>query len=200
MVGAAGRDGYDLKRLGFAAKRAGRTSRPPCRWREHDVKKADLVEEIARIRGYANIPAVMLLGFALRPDDASCGAPPAPRRGSRSALSRCFPIPSSQKISRARRASIRRMFHLVNPLTDDEFAVMRTSLPSVALAAARPRDLRLFDVARRARRPSEAMDGPWTGCRTSVLNSGPSSMGRSRRGAKGNPRRFWPSSGSPIPP
>ncbi len=60
-----------LKRLGFALKKNGKTfdvSVPY--WRDHDIENSrDFVEEIARLFGYANIPAILPVGepYAVSP-------------------------------------------------------------------------------------------------------------------------------------
>jgi phenylalanyl-tRNA synthetase beta chain len=190
-----------LKRLGFAAKRAGKNIEAVVPWwREHDVEEGrDLVEEIARIRGYANIPAVMPLGLAPRPDDASFQWERRLRRAAVAlGLVETFSYSFiSEDLARKAGFDPSRMLRLQNPLTD-EFAVMRTSLlPSLLAAAAenteRTGDLRLFEMSRvYVRHPSEAMDGPWKELPDERLELGAVFAGQSEswREAKGAAEAF----------
>jgi phenylalanyl-tRNA synthetase beta chain len=144
-----------LRRLGFRISTTGKKIRAVVPWwRDHDIEFArDLVEEVARVYGYANIPAVVPVGLAPRPmqpelyweervRDISKGA------GCIEAYSYSF---VSKELMEKAGYDPSVMLHLQNPLTV-EYEVMRTTLlPSLLQAASENREresvMRLFEVA-----------------------------------------------------
>lgn len=61
-----------LKRLGFTVRLEGESivATVPW-WRDHDIEDGrDLVEEIARVHGYSNLPSVFPAGISARPSDS----------------------------------------------------------------------------------------------------------------------------------
>jgi phenylalanyl-tRNA synthetase beta chain len=143
-----------LRRLGFQMKTAGKkmTATVPW-WRDHDVEDGrDLVEEIARVEGYANIPAVMPFGLAPRPMDAELVWEKNVRDLSKAAgLTELYTysfVPKELMTKAGYDAT--QMLHVQNPLSTD-FEVMRTTLlPSMLQVASENRERfseqRLFEV------------------------------------------------------
>ncbi|MCC7522978.1 phenylalanine--tRNA ligase subunit beta [Candidatus Uhrbacteria bacterium] len=144
-----------LKRLGFAVKTDAKklTATVPW-WRDHDIESGrDLVEEIARVYGYANLPSVFPAGVSKRKTDRElileqktrdlvCGA------GYTEAFTYSF---ISKQIAERAGFDTKSMLKLSNPLSAD-FEFMRTSLlPSMLDVMAenqdRFRDQHLFEIA-----------------------------------------------------
>ncbi len=144
-----------LRRLGFSVKTAGKklTALVPW-WRDHDIEDGrDLVEEIARVEGYANIPPVLPLGLAAKPTDPELVWESRIRHASQAAgLTETYTYSFVSKDLLAKAGyDATPMLHVQNPLTAD-FEVMRTTLlPSLLQVANENRervaDLRLFEVA-----------------------------------------------------
>ncbi|MEO5927225.1 MAG: phenylalanine--tRNA ligase subunit beta [Patescibacteria group bacterium] len=144
-----------LRRLGFGISTAGKKINATVPWwRDHDIElPRDLVEEIARVYGYANIPPVVPVGLAPRPiqpdlvwEDRMCDASKA--AGLTETYSYSF---VSKELMEKAGYDPSKMLHIQNPLTS-EFEVMRTTLlPSLLAAAAENREreseLRLFEVS-----------------------------------------------------
>ncbi len=144
-----------LRHLGFKIKIAGKkiTATVPW-WRDHDIEDGrDLVEEIARIEGYANIPAVVPVGLASRPQSPElmwekrvCFI----SKGAGLEEIYTYSFVSKDLMAKADYDATS-MLHVQNPLTA-EFAVMRTSLlPSLLHVASENRErvdkIRLFEIA-----------------------------------------------------
>lgn len=145
-----------LERLGFTVVRTGGTLEVTVPWwRDHDIEDArDLVEEIARVYGYANLPAVFPAGMSPAPSDPSFTFEDTIRD-----LCKGFGFTELMAYSFLSREQLERVgmkpeacVHLLNPLTQDaEF--MRPSLgPSVLQALAdnqeRADALRVFELSR----------------------------------------------------
>lgn len=144
-----------LKRLGFHVKAVGKKiSAVTPWWRDHDIEESrDLIEEIARVEGYANIPAVLPVGIATKPTDPELLWESRIRHVSQAAgLTETY---SYSFVSKALMAKAGydgdKMLHVQNPLTAD-FEVMRTTLlPSLLQVASENRERfaeqRLFEVS-----------------------------------------------------
>lgn len=144
-----------LRRLGFQVSTSGKKIKAVVPWwRDHDIELArDLVEEVARVYGYAAIPPVVPVGLAPRPiqpelfwedrlRDISKGA------GLIETYSYSF---VSKELMQKAGYDPGMMLHIQNPLTV-EYEVMRTTLlPSLLQAASDNREreveMRLFEVA-----------------------------------------------------
>ncbi|MBP9869092.1 phenylalanine--tRNA ligase subunit beta [Patescibacteria group bacterium] len=144
-----------LRRLGFIVKTTGKkiTARVPW-WRDKDIESGrDLVEEIARVEGYANIPAIFPVGLANRPRDPELMWEKHVRCISKGAgMTETYTYSFISK-ALAKKAGYdpERMLAISNPLSSD-FEVMRTSLlPSLLEVAAQNQERfseeRLFEVA-----------------------------------------------------
>lgn len=144
-----------LKRLGFAVKADAKkiTATVPF-WRDHDIESGrDLVEEIARVYGYVNIPAIFPAGISKRktsPEivleqhvrDLVCGA------GYTETFTYSF---TSRAMQEKAGFDPSKMLAINNPLSSD-FEVMRTSLmPSMLDVLAENQDRfrvqNLFEIA-----------------------------------------------------
>ncbi|MEK7655273.1 MAG: phenylalanine--tRNA ligase subunit beta [Patescibacteria group bacterium] len=145
-----------LRRLGFHVGTSGKkiTATVPW-WRDHDIEDGrDLVEEIARIKGYANIPAIVPVGLSVqhavpeliwekRLRELSCGA----------GLSEVYTYSFVSKELLAKAGyDATKMLQVQNPLSAD-FEIMRTTLlPSLLQVASENRERtseqRLFEIAK----------------------------------------------------
>lgn len=144
-----------LKRLGFTVKADAKklTATVPW-WRDHDIESGrDLVEEIARVYGYVNLPSVFPAGVSKRKTDRelileqktrdlACGA------GYTEAFTYSF---VSKQLAEKAGFDTKAMLKISNPLSTD-FEFMRTSLlPSMLDVIAenqdRFRDQHLFEIA-----------------------------------------------------
>lgn len=144
-----------LRRLGFHISTTGKkiTATVPW-WRDHDIEDGrDLVEEIARVEGYANIPGVVPFGLAPRPMDPELVWEKNVREISKGAgLTEVYTYSFVSKDLLAKAEyDAAKMLHVQNPLSAD-FEVMRTTLlPSLLAVAAenqeRSTEQRLFEVA-----------------------------------------------------
>lgn len=144
-----------LRRLGFKVSTAGKkiTATVPW-WRDHDIEMArDLVEEIARVYGYANIPAVVPVGLAPRPMDEELAWEDRLKevvKGAGMVETYSYSFVSPDLLERAGYDSSA-MLHVQNPLTAD-LAIMRTTLlPSLLQIASENREKapvqRLVEIA-----------------------------------------------------
>ncbi len=145
-----------LERLGFTVVRtAGTLEVTVPWWRDHDIEDArDLVEEIARVHGYANLPSVFPAGMSPVPSDPSFAF-----EGRIRDLCKGFGLTELMAYSFLSREQLERVgmkpeacVRLLNPLSQDaEF--MRPSLgPSVLQALVdnqeRSDALRIFELSR----------------------------------------------------
>lgn len=144
-----------LRRLGFKVSTAGKKIKAVVPWwRDHDIELArDLVEEVARVYGYGNIPAVIPVGVAPRPMQVDLMWEDRMRDASKAAgLTETYSYSFvSKELMEKAGYDPSKMLHIQNPLTSD-YEVMRTTLlPSLLAAAAENRErepeLRLFEVA-----------------------------------------------------
>lgn len=144
-----------LRRLGFKVGLKGKTIHAVVPWwRDHDIESGrDLVEEIARIEGYANIPGKIPFGLGPRPMDPELVWERRARdisKGAGLTETYTYSFVSSDLLAKAG-YDASKMLRVQNPLTA-EFEFMRTTLlPSLLQVAAenteRASDIRLFEVA-----------------------------------------------------
>ncbi|MFA5185177.1 MAG: phenylalanine--tRNA ligase subunit beta [Patescibacteria group bacterium] len=144
-----------LRRLGFKIKVTGKTIKAEVPWwRDHDIELGrDLVEEIARIEGYANIPGVIPFGLKPRPMDPELVWEQRARdvlKGAGLSEIYSYSFVSKDLLAKAD-YDASAMLRVQNPLTSD-FEFMRTTLlPSLLQVAAenaeRFADQRIFEVA-----------------------------------------------------
>lgn len=144
-----------LKRLGFEVKatKDKLTAEVPW-WRDHDIEAGrDLVEEIARMEGYANLPAVFPSGVSIRPTDESLGLEKELRRTlSGAGLNEIFTYSfTSREVQELAGFDPDGMLRVQNPLSAD-FEFMRTSLlPSMLQTMTQNQDRfpeqSLFEIA-----------------------------------------------------
>ncbi|MDQ7814623.1 MAG: phenylalanine--tRNA ligase subunit beta [Patescibacteria group bacterium] len=159
-----------LRRLGFKVKVTGKTIKAEVPWwRDHDIELGrDLVEEIARIEGYANIPGIIPFGLRPRPMDAELIWEKRSRdilKGAGLSEVYSYSFVSQDLLAKAD-YDAKGMLHVQNPLTA-EYEVMRTSLlPSLLQAAAenseRFPEQRLFEVANVYYPASRGTDSFWS--------------------------------------
>lgn len=144
-----------LRRLGFKVTTAGKTVKAEVPWwRDHDIELGrDLVEEIARIEGYANIPGQIPFGLKPRPMAPELVWEKYARdilKGAGLTEVYTYSFVSKDLLAKAEYDPAH-MLHVQNPLTQ-EFEVMRTTLlPSILQTAAenveRFPEQRLFEVS-----------------------------------------------------
>ncbi|MFH1077906.1 MAG: phenylalanine--tRNA ligase subunit beta [Patescibacteria group bacterium] len=144
-----------LRALGFAVSTAGKrlTATVPW-WRDHDIEMSqDLVEEIARVYGYGNIPAEIPFGLASRRDVGKLVWEDRSRevaKGAGFTETYSYSFVSKDLLEKAG-YDASGMLHVQNPLTADLEIMRTTLLPSLLQAAAENRErehvLRLFEVA-----------------------------------------------------
>jgi phenylalanyl-tRNA synthetase beta chain len=144
-----------LRRLGFKVSSTGKTIKAEVPWwRDHDIELGrDLVEEIARIEGYANIPGKIPFGLKPRPMSADLVWEKQARdilKGAGLSEVYTYSFVSKDLLAKADYDAAH-MLHVQNPLTQ-EFEVMRTTLlPSILQVAAenaeRFPEQRLFEVS-----------------------------------------------------
>ncbi|MEN9557876.1 MAG: Phenylalanine-tRNA ligase beta subunit [Candidatus Parcubacteria bacterium] len=144
-----------LRDLGFTVKLVGGTIHATVPWwRDQDIESGqDLVEEIARIYGYANIPPVVPGGTSLLQVDPSIRMEDTLKTIAAGAgLTETYTYSFvSDDLYRKAGYDSSGCLHVQNPLTE-EFAFMRTSLlPSLLQVVAenqeRAREQRLFEIA-----------------------------------------------------
>jgi phenylalanyl-tRNA synthetase beta chain len=144
-----------LRRLGFTISTKGKTIKATVPWwRDHDIESGrDLIEEIARVYGYGNIPSVIPFGLETRPLAPILFWEDRLREISKGAgcvENFSYSFVSKELLGKAGYDSTG-MLHVLNPLTED-LAIMRTTLlPSLLQSAAENRErepvLRLFEIA-----------------------------------------------------
>lgn len=144
-----------LRRLGFKVSSTGKTIKAEVPWwRDHDIELGrDLVEEIARIEGYANIPGQIPFGLKPRPMSADLVWEKQAReilKGAGLSEVYTYSFVSKDLLAKADYDPAH-MLHVQNPLTSD-FEVMRTTLlPSILQVAAenaeRFPEQRLFEIS-----------------------------------------------------
>ncbi|MFH1973433.1 MAG: phenylalanine--tRNA ligase subunit beta, partial [Patescibacteria group bacterium] len=144
-----------LRSLGFAVGTKGKhiTATVPW-WRDHDIEMGqDLVEEIARVYGYGNIPAIVPFGLAPRPMDAELVWEDRLRevaKGAGFTETYSYSFVSKDLLEKAG-YDAGGMLHVQNPLTADLEIMRTTLLPSLLQIASenieREYALRLFEVA-----------------------------------------------------
>ena len=144
-----------LKRLGFDVKVIGKKMKAIVPWwRDHDIEDGrDLIEEIARVEGYANIPAVLPIGERVTRTDMELIWERRLRDASKNAglcetYSNSF---VSKELLHKAGYDSRNMLYVQNPLTV-EYEVMRTTLlPSLLQVASENRERfayeKLFEIA-----------------------------------------------------
>lgn len=145
-----------LRRLGFHVGVSGKkiTATVPW-WRDHDIEGGcDLVEEIARIKGYANIPAIVPMGISGQSVDPELIWEKRLRELSSGAgLTEVYTYSfvSKELLGKAGYDAAE-MLHVQNPLSAD-FEIMRTTLlPSLLEVASsnreRTTEQSLFEIAK----------------------------------------------------
>lgn len=145
-----------LQNLGFKVTSSGSTLKATTPWwREYDIEDGvDLIEEIARIYGYGNIPAILPVGeLPPRPTDTEVVLEDRVKEIAKGAgLTECYSYSFvSKALFEKSLHSPDRAFKVLNPLTE-EFAIMRTTIaPSLLQVVAdnqeRFREQSLFEVA-----------------------------------------------------
>jgi phenylalanyl-tRNA synthetase beta chain len=144
-----------LRRLGFQLSTTGKkiTAKVPW-WRDHDIEDGrDLVEEIARVQGYANVPPVVPAGLPSRLMDKELAWEKHVRfisKGAGLTETYTYSFVSKDLLTKAE-YSADTMLQVQNPLSV-EFEVMRTTLlPSLLQVASENRERyaeqMLFEVA-----------------------------------------------------
>jgi phenylalanyl-tRNA synthetase beta chain len=144
-----------LRRLGFKVSSTGKTIKAEVPWwRDHDIELGrDLVEEIARIEGYANIPGQIPFGLKPRPMSADLVWEKQAReilKGAGLSEVYTYSFVSKDLLAKAEYDPAH-MLHVQNPLTSD-YEIMRTTLlPSILQVAAenveRFPEQRLFEIS-----------------------------------------------------
>ncbi len=144
-----------LKRLGFiVTATAKKISVVVPWWRDHDIEDGrDLVEEIARVKGYANIPGIVPCDVASRPMEPELYWEKQVRdisKGAGMTELYTYSFVSTELLTKAGYDS-EGMLHVQNPLSND-FEVMRTTLlPGLLQTASENRERfpeqRLFEVS-----------------------------------------------------
>ncbi|MBU1033091.1 phenylalanine--tRNA ligase subunit beta [Patescibacteria group bacterium] len=144
-----------LNRLGFKTTTSGKKINAIVPWwRDHDIEMArDLVEEVARVYGYANIPGVVPMDLATRPMDPELVWEDRLRevaKGAGMTETYSYSFVSENLLKKAD-YNPTEMLHLQNPLTKDLEIMRTTLLPSLLQIAnenkERESELRLFEVA-----------------------------------------------------
>ncbi|MFH1621119.1 MAG: phenylalanine--tRNA ligase subunit beta [Patescibacteria group bacterium] len=144
-----------LRRLGFSIATSGKTIKAKVPWwRDHDIELArDLVEEVARVYGYGNIPAVVPMDLAPRPMAAELVWEDRIRdvaKGAGLTETYSYSFVSKELLEKAGYDSTS-MLHVQNPLTSDLEIMRTTLLPSLLQVAAenveREPNLRFFEIS-----------------------------------------------------
>lgn len=145
-----------LRRLGFKVAAKGKNIKATVPWwRDHDIEMArDLVEEIARVYGYSNIPAVVPVGLAPRPMEVELMWEDRLKeiaKGAGMIETYTYSFVSSELLERAGYDS-KGMLHVQNPLTADLEIMRTTLLPSLLQVASENRERepiqRLFEISK----------------------------------------------------
>jgi phenylalanyl-tRNA synthetase beta chain len=159
-----------LRRLGFKVSASGKHIKATVPWwRDHDVEMGrDLVEEIARVIGYAKIPSVVPIAVAPRETDPVIKwedrlKDMAKAAGYTEVYSWSF---VSEELLRKASYNPAHLLHVQNPLSGD-WSVMRPSLlPGLLQAVAdnqeREKNLRLFECSNIYVRKDGKTEGPWS--------------------------------------
>lgn len=144
-----------LKRLGFSVSASGKKLNITIPWwRDHDIEDArDLVEEIARMHGYANLPAVYPEGISPRKIDTELIWEDKVRtiaKGAGFTETYTYSFVSKSLMEKCR-FDVSKLLKISNPLSED-FEYMRTTLlPSLIQVVAENqetfRQQQLFEVA-----------------------------------------------------
>ncbi|MFA6100017.1 MAG: phenylalanine--tRNA ligase subunit beta [Patescibacteria group bacterium] len=157
-----------LKRLGFGVKVTGKHIKATVPWwRDHDIEMGrDLVEEIARVIGYASIPSIVPIAVAPRETDPVIKwedrlKDVAKAAGYTEVFSWSF---VSEDLLRKASYDPAHLLRLQNPLSND-WLVMRPSLmPGMLQAVAdnqeREKDLHLFECSNVYIRPTSHVPRP----------------------------------------
>jgi phenylalanyl-tRNA synthetase beta chain len=184
-----------LTRLGF---KVGGTSKKITAvvpwWRDHDIESGrDLVEEMARVYGYANIPAVVPVGIATQPVDAELVWEDRVRtlaKGAGYTETYSYSFVSKELLEQAGYSAAHAL-RIQNPLSAD-FEFMRPSLlPSLIQTIVenqeRFRAQRLFEVAHVYVHPTDAAPTAWKTLPVEALHLGAARLGGEQawREAKG---------------
>jgi phenylalanyl-tRNA synthetase beta chain len=173
------------------AAAADRLSVTPPSWRPDLTQPADLVEEVARLHGYANLPSVLP---RIRPGStAVAGVARHLNRALRALAAagavevRNYPFIGTEALDALGLPADderRRMLRLANPLSDAEPYLRTTMLPGLLAAARRNvgrgnRDLWLFEIGRvyrprpdaPIRAPRPGVDGPPSDAELAALDA-----------------------------
>jgi phenylalanyl-tRNA synthetase beta chain len=144
-----------LKRLGFKITTSGKIIKAVVPWwRDHDIELArDLVEEVARVYGYANIPGVVPFDLAPRPTDAGLVWEDRLKemaKGAGLVETYSYSFVSRELLKKAG-YNAKNLLAVQNSLTA-ELEIMRTTLlPSLLQIASENREreseMRLFEIA-----------------------------------------------------
>jgi phenylalanyl-tRNA synthetase beta chain len=127
-----------LKRLGFAVRVEGDllTATSPW-WRDHDIEDGrDLVEEIARVHGYAKLPSVFPAGISGRPSDSILDVEERCRtllQGAGATEVYSYAFVSEDQLKKTGFATDEAL-HLLNPLAADQEYMRPSLLPGVLQA------------------------------------------------------------------
>ncbi len=145
-----------LERLGFSVERANGTLTATVPWwRDHDIEDGrDLVEEIARVYGYANMPPVFPPGVSPAPSDPSFAFESRLRRalkgfGGTEAMAYSFVSRGElEKTGFSADAALK----IQNPLSQDQEYLRPSLLPSMLASVVenqeRTNEFRLFELSR----------------------------------------------------
>jgi phenylalanyl-tRNA synthetase beta chain len=145
-----------LERLGFEVVRAnGVLSATVPWWRDHDIEDGrDLVEEIARVYGYANMPPVFPAGISPVPSDPSFAFEARLRRllkGFGATETMGYSFVSRQELEKTG-LQAETTLKLQNPLSQDHEFMRPSLIPSMLAAVVenqeRAHELRLFELSR----------------------------------------------------
>jgi phenylalanyl-tRNA synthetase beta chain len=184
-----------LSRLGF---KVGGTSKKITAvvpwWRDHDIESGrDLVEEMARVYGYANIPAIVPVGVATQPVDAELVWEDRVRtlaKGAGYTETYSYSFVSKELLEKAGYSAAHAL-RIQNPLSTD-FEFMRPSLlPSLIQTVVenqeRFRAQQLFEVAHVYVHPTDAAPSAWKTLPVEALHLGAARLGGEQawREAKG---------------
>lgn len=159
-----------LKRLGFGVKVTGKHIKATVPWwRDHDIEMGrDLVEEIARVIGYAKIPSVVPIAVAPRETDLVIKWEDRLKDITKAAgytevFSWSF---VSEDILRKASYDPTHLLHVQNPLSSDWLVMRPSLLPGMLQAIAdnqeREKDLHLFECSNIYVRKDGKSTGPWT--------------------------------------
>lgn len=163
-------------------------------WRDHDIESGrDLVEEMARVYGYANIPAIVPVGIATQPASAELAWEDRIRtiaKGAGYTETYSYSFVSKELLEKAGFSSAH-VLRIQNPLSAD-FECMRPSLlPSMIQTVVenqeRFREQNLFEVAHVYVHPTDTAPKMWKTLPNEALYLAAACLGDDQawRGAKG---------------